>query len=665
MQTSLICRRLGLLVLFAFFAALLSAPAFAQKRLPAKWAASVSPADAHPGEVVTVSVTATIKPGYHVYSLVAVPPPGPSETRLSVSAPGLTAAGPVTESAPEVIYDPNFEKKLGLHENTATFTQALTVPKTAAPAASVPLTISVRYQACNATSCLPAKTVTVDAPPLVISIGAVRPEYANAPAAPISPAPAAAVSDVSAASPKPVTPDGGNLGGFILAAFGAGLLALVTPCVFPLVPVTFAFFTKQAQGKQGGIVRLAGVYCIGIVLTFTAIGAVLAATVGAAGANRLAASPWTNLVFAALFIVFGLSLLEIVELKPPAFLQKYSGAGQKHGGTLGVLGMGLTFVVSAFTCTAPFIGTVLVAASSAQTSMQWVRPIVGMTAFASALALPFFLLALFPSLLAKLPKSGSWLSTVKGTMGFLELGAALKFLSNTDLVWQWKILTEPVLLALWTMIAFAGAVWLLGLLPVGFGAPSRSVTPLRRGWAGLFAFAGLYFLWGLSGRPLGDWVVAFLPPSGYGIKGNSAQETDGSLAFLPTLEEGLKQAKAENKPIFIDFTGYTCTNCRLIEKNVFPNAGVKAEMEKFVRVRLYTDGGPNGDKNQAYQEKTFGDVALPLYAVLTPDGKVVDHTAYTVAKNPAQFTAFLQKTRMAENDTPETQTAQTVSEAAP
>ena len=127
---------------------------------------------------------------------------------------------------------------------------------------------------------------------------------------------------------------------------------------------------------------------------------------------------------------------------------------------------------------------------------------------------------------------------------------------------------------------------------------------------------------------------------------------------MPTLEEGLTQAKAENKPIFIDFTGYTCTNCRLIEKNVFPNAGVKAEMEKFVRVRLYTDGGPNGDKNQAYQEKTFGDVALPLYAVLTPDGKVVDHTAYTVAKNPGTFTAFLQKTRTAGSASPETQTAQ-------
>ena len=641
--------RFGPLLLFALFAALVVSPANAQGRLPAKWAAAVSPASVRPGEVVSVSVTATIKPGYHVYSLVPVPPPGPSETVLTVSAPGLTPAGPVTESMPEVIYDANFEKKLGLHENTATFTQALTVPKTAAPAASVPLTISVRYQACNATSCLPAKTVTVDAAPLAIVAGAVRPEYVNAPAVPGS----------AAVATAPAAKESGSLGGFILAAFGAGLLALVTPCVFPLVPVTFAFFTKQAQGKPGGVVRLAGVYCIGIVLTFTAIGAALSATVGAAGANRLAASPWTNLVFAVLFVLFGLSLLEIVEIKPPAFLQKYAGAGQKHGGTLGVLGMGLTFVVSAFTCTAPFIGTVLVAASSAQTGTQWVRPIVGMTAFASALALPFFLLALFPSLLARLPKSGSWLSTVKGTMGFLELGAALKFLSNTDLVWHWQILTEPVLLALWTIIALAGAVWLLGLLQVGYGAPSPNATPLRRAWAGVFALAGVYFLWGLSGRPLGDWVVAFLPPSGYGIKNGAAKETDGGLAFLPTLEDGLKQAKAENKPIFIDFTGYTCTNCRLIEKNVFPNADVKSQMEKFVRVRLYTDGGPNGEQNQAYQEKTFGDIALPLYAVLTPDGKVIDHTAYTVAKDPAQFTAFLQKTHAAGGTTgSEKQTAQ-------
>lgn len=629
----------------------------AQSRSPASWTASVSPATARPGETVTVSVTATVKPPYHIYSIVPVPSPGPQETHVTISAPGVTAVGGVEESAPKTLNDPNFGKAVGIHEGTATFTQKLTVEKTATPAPTVPLTISVRFMACDDKSCLPPKTVTVTAPPFGIEAGAARPEYVVS----VSNTPGGG-GTTSAAGSAQTVPEAG-LGGFILAAFGAGLLALVTPCVFPLVPVTFAFFTKQAQGKQGGIVRLASVYCLGIVLAFTLIGAVLAATVGAAGANRLAASPWTNLIFAGLFVLFGLSLLEIVELRPPAILQKYVGAGQKTGGTLGVLGMGLTFVVSAFTCTAPFIGTVLVAASSAQTGMQWVRPIVGMTAFASALALPFFVLALFPSLLARLPKSGAWLSTVKGTMGFLELAAALKFLSNTDLVWQWKFLTEPVLLALWTIIAFAGALWLLGILRVGFGTPDAKATPLRKAWAGVFVFAGLYCLWGLTGRPLNSWMVAFLPPSGYGIKASASENTDERLAFLPTLAEGLKQAKAENKPIFIDFTGYTCTNCRFIEKNVFPVDTVHSELQKFVRVRLYTDGGPDGDKNQAYQEKNFGDVALPLYAVLTPDGKMLAHTAYTVAKDPTQFADFLRTNFAAGNGgrvVKTTQTAQTV-----
>ncbi len=635
--------RRALLPLFVLLAAFIGSgggrAAWAQGRLPASWTATVTPGAARAGETVTVTVSAKIKAPYHIYSVVPVPPPGPQATEATVSAPGLKPLGIPEESAPHSINDANFGKTVGIHETTATFTERLTVDAGAKAAPNVPLSVSVRYMACDDKSCLPPRTVKVAAPAFGIESGAARPEYTGAETT-VSPASAPGGStpaDKSAASGT----DG--LGGFILAAFGAGLLALVTPCVFPLVPVTFAFFTKQAQGKAGGIVQLAGVYCVGIVLSFTAIGAVLAATVGAAGANRLAASPWTNLIFASLFVVFGLSLLEIVEIKPPAFLQSKAGSSQKLGGTLGVLGMGLTFVVSAFTCTAPFIGTVLVAASTAQSGAQWVRPIVGMAAFSTALALPFFVLALFPSLLAKLPKSGAWLSTVKGTMGFLELAAALKFLSNTDLVWQWRVLTQPVLLALWTIIAFSGSMWLLGVLRVGWGVPSAQATPARKAWAGVFALAGVYCLWGLTGRPLNNWMVAFLPPAGYGAgqTANGEMAANDGLPFLPTLEEGIKQAKAENKPIFIDFTGYTCTNCRFIEKNVFPDAGVNGELQKFVRVRLYTDGGPHGDENQSYQEKNFGDIALPLYAVLTPDGKKVDHTDYTIAKDAAQFATFL------------------------
>ena len=640
----LVIRR-ALLPLFVLLTALSSGvgkTAWAQGRLPASWTATVTPGAARPGETVIVTVTAQVKAPYHIYSIVPVPPPGPRPTTITISAPNLKPVGGVEEPAPKSLNDANFGKVVSIHEGEASFTQKMRVDAQAKPTPNVPLAISVRYMACDDKSCISPRPITVAAPTFSVESGAARPEYTGTAAANTSPSAPGGSATIATASKSAASGTDG-LGGFILAAFGAGLLALVTPCVFPLVPVTFAFFTKQAQGKAGGIVQLAGVYCVGIVLSFTAIGAVLAATVGAAGANRLAASPWTNLIFAALFVVFGLSLLEIVEIKPPAFLQSKAGSSQKLGGTLGVLGMGLTFVVSAFTCTAPFIGTVLVAASTAQSGAQWVRPIVGMAAFSTALALPFFVLALFPSLLAKLPKSGAWLSTVKGTMGFLELAAALKFLSNTDLVWQWRVLTQPVLLALWTIIAFSGALWLLGVLRVGWGAPSAQATPARRAWAGVFALAGVYCLWGLTGRPLNNWMVAFLPPAGYGAgqSANGEMASNDGLPFLPTLEEGIKQAKAENKPIFIDFTGYTCTNCRFIEKNVFPDAGVSGELQKFVRVRLYTDGGPHGDENQAYQEKNFGDIALPLYAVLTPDGKKVDHTDYTIAKNASQFATFL------------------------
>jgi thiol:disulfide interchange protein DsbD len=492
---------------------------------------------------------------------------------------------------------------------------------------------------------------------VTVGSGPARPEFAATADVGGAGAPGSGVVAGAPAEEAPLdlgsgTDGSSSLATFLFAAFGAGLLALLTPCVFPMIPVTLAFFTKQATAggrdsaaARAGVVRLAGVYSLGIVLAFTAIGAVLAATVGASGANQLAANPWVNLAFALLFVLFGLALLEVVELRLPAGLQGLAGRGSRHGGTWGVLGMGLTFVIAAFTCTAPFVGTILVAASQASTGAQWFRPIVGMMAFATALALPFFLLALFPGWLARLPRSGAWLSTVKGAMGFVEIAAAFKFLSNADLVWQWKVLTEPVLLSLWALVAIATTFWLLGALRIGFGTPEGRPTFARRAWAGVFGAIALYCLWGLTGRPLNGWVAAFLPPEGYrfgasGVTSSSAER----LSWHDTLEAGLVQARAENKPIFVDFTGYTCTNCRKMEKDVFPVPEVEAELSQFVRVKLYTDGqDAASQKNQAYQEETFGDVTLPLYAVLTADARPVARLGGL--RSGDEFLRFLQEGR--------------------
>jgi thiol:disulfide interchange protein len=619
---------------------------------PVTFTAKVEPMPARVGEVVKVTVTATINEPYHIYSSVPPTSPGPQPTELTVEGAGLKPEGGVIESTPVVKLDKNFNPpnglEIGQHAGTATFMQQVRVEK---GSGSIPLTVSVRYMACNATTCLPPKTVDIEVPPLTIEAGAARPEFTTvqeAPKAGATPNPSAAVSGgtgaTAGAAPGGLVdatdPNAGGLLPFILTAFGAGLLALITPCVFPMIPVTFAFFTKQATATGKSIVRLAGLYSLGIIVTFAAVGGILAKVMGAAGANQIAANPWVNLVFAILFIVFGLALLELFELRLPASIQNLSGKGRDIGGTVGVFFMGLTFVIAAFTCTAPFVGTVLVAASAATTGSDWIRPLIGMVAFAAALALPFFLLALFPGLLAKLPKSGAWLSTVKGAMGFIELAAALKFLSNADLVWKWELLPRPVILGLWMAIFLAGGFWLLGRLNLGFSTPDPKVPFARGIWAGVFIGLAAYCLLGLTGRPLTPLLEALLPPASYGI---GAGEKKDSLTWHDTLASGIEQAKQENRPIFIDFTGYTCTNCRLMEDNVFPVPAVNEELQKFVRVRLYTDNLKDGEKLQEYQEKAFGDVSLPLYGILTPDGTPV---AKSVGISEAgQFAEFLKSGR--------------------
>jgi thiol:disulfide interchange protein DsbD len=327
-----------------------------------------------------------------------------------------------------------------------------------------------------------------------------------------------------------------------------------------MIPVTFSYFTKLATAKgddspatvQKKIVQLATLYCLGIVVSFTAFGLIMAVTVGAAGATKFAANPWVNLGFATLFVVFGLALLEVFELKLPGKVMSLTGSGRKTGGYLGVFLLGLTFVIASFTCAAPFVGTVMVLAANGG---ERFRPILGMALFATALALPFFLLAIFPSLLKKMPKSGDWLTTIKGAMGFLELAAAVKFLSNADLVWNWKLLSSPMCLLLYGLSLLAGGVWLLGKLSIGFNTPQGNPTPARRIWSGVFIVAALYFFYGVSGRPLHPLLAGFLPPPDYGF--GSGKKLAGELEWGSDLEKAKAEAKETGKKVLIDFTGHT------------------------------------------------------------------------------------------------------------
>jgi thiol:disulfide interchange protein DsbD len=302
--------------------------------------------------------------------------------------------------------------------------------------------------------------------------------------------------------------------------------------------------------------------------------------------------------------------------------------------------MGLTFVVSAFTCTAPIVGSLLVLAANATGAAAFIKPIVGMLVFSTALALPFVLLSLFPGLLARLPKSGAWLTTLKGAMGFLELAAALKFLSTADIYWNWQLLTRPAYLAITSLILIAGGLWLLGILNVGFNTPTGKLTKARGAWAALFIVSGLYCLYGVSGRPVVRFIGQFLPPP-------PKSATD--ITFLPTLAAGQSVAKATGQLIFVDITGHTCTNCRDVEEHVMPEPEVKPLLEKMVRVRLFTDQGVSATAEEAainakYQIDTFKDATLPRYAVLDASGKVLGTTDYTTAKDVTSFAKWLEET---------------------
>ena len=600
--------------------------------LPVHFTASASPSPARAGEVITVTVRAAIDPGWHIYSVVPAQT-GPSPASL-VSAPNAGPVGTTTEDAPTQHFDANFQEQVAYHEGSAAFTRQFRL--TGGTVSSVTL----HYQTCNASVCLPPTDVTLPLS-LPMETGAARTAYAS-PAAPPPPSFLGKGAGGLGSGAGGLGSTGAGLGFFLLAALGAGLLALVTPCVFPLIPITLTNFVKQADGDRRKLIRLSGGYALGIVALYVVLGAVMTATVGATGINRVASNPYVNLGIFVVFVVFALSFFETIQISLPANLTALQATAKSHGGIVGLALLGLTFVLASFTCTAPFIGTLLVTASQGERF----RPLLGTLVFALAFTSPFLVFAAFPQWIGRIPKGGIWLARIKATLGFVELAAALKFLSNADQVWNWRLLTGPVLLAAWAVIFLCAALYLWGPLRFGVVAelekPGARVPAVRAAFAGAFLLLTAYCFWGLAGRPVAVFA-AFLPPAGYGGAGGGA---DAGLPFLTDYGAALAQAKAEGKPLFVDFTGVTCTNCRWNEKNVFPRADIKDQLGQFVRVQLYTDR-PGDRANQQLQLAKFGDVALPLYGVIDPQtGAVVDKYAGTIT-NVNGFSRFLMQTRLA------------------
>ena len=662
---------------------------------PVSLSMRVNPSKAKPGDRLTAQISASIGGGWHMYSITQGGG-GPIPTRITVAEGAFKAAGSPSGTAPRREMDPNFGIMTEFYAGSATFRVPLTVDAAAVPGPQA-LTINVRYQVCNETVCLPPKTLKVSAPVEIVATTVT--ESSTSPTPTPTPTPKSAANananinanvvdaadnanlttnanidnpestasalDAPADAPPAIRDDTNgvaattfnngidqsqSLWSFIWLAMTVGALSLLTPCVFPMIPITVSYFTNHSAGNRAGAVRDAVVYALGIILTFTALGVALALLFGAAGINQFAASPWVNLVITAIFVLFALSLFGSFNIGIPtsvltkldAFQRRKEGGGG-GGRIIALLLMGLTFSLTSFTCTAPFVGSLLVMAAQG----DWFLPVVGMLAFSTVFALPFFVLALAPQLVSQLPKSGGWLNSVKVVMGFLEIAAAMKFISNVDLVWGWGIFTREIVLATWVTITLLIGLYLLGKFQLSHDTPNVRLGAARILASILFLSLGFYFLTGLFGARLGE-IESFLPPatesSLTGNRGGDASvKNGGELSWLKNdLNGALETAKAEQKPVFIDFTGYTCTNCRWMEANMFPKPAVRSELEKYVRVQLYTDGeGEPYEGFQQLQQDKFNTVALPLYAIVTAGGDALV-TFPGLTRNEGEFVAFLQ-----------------------
>jgi len=590
-----------------------------------QWTAKIEPkAAVKAGADVEVVLDARIDPGWHLYALTQEKGgPQPLVIALPSGSP-FRLAGNIIGSLPITAPDANFSLETQYHAEEATFYVPLAVPAGASGRSALDLDLT--FQTCTDRFCLPPASERVSLSLLVPGTGADALLLPRAPA-PALAAPKAAVEDM--ADPT----QAGTFAAYLALAAVMGALSLLTPCVFPMIPITVSYFTGRAERDRGRAVSQAIVYGIGIVLTFTGAGAILAFTFGAAGLNQFAANPWLNLGIAALFIAFALTLFGVFELALPSSLltrASRAGGGRAYAGTLL---MGLAFTLTSFTCTAPFVGTLLVVA--AQGDWRW--PLAGLIAFSAVFALPFVVLAWAPQAIARLPRSGAWMLSVKAAMGLLELAAALKFLSNVDLIWRWDIFTRQVVIALWIVIGVLLVLYLAGVMRLG-RAPRLSRPGVLR-WATVAA-AAVLTVWmstGLAGQRLGE-VEAFLPP------GDLGGGEGGELAWIVNdYSTAVARAAAGNQPILVDFTGYTCTNCRWMEANMFTRPEVSRELARFVRLRLYTDGqGEESRRFQNLQRDTFGTVALPYYAVLAPGGTPV--VAFSgLTRDSSRFVAFLQR----------------------
>ncbi|WP_027137389.1 protein-disulfide reductase DsbD family protein [Gaetbulibacter saemankumensis] len=558
---------------------------------PVQWSTSVEKVSETEYELI---IKAAIEPGWHLYSQT-VPEGGPIPTSFMYddSEGNFKIVGNTVEDEGHVVDDPVFGMKIKFFENKAIFKQKIEVSEGVETIEGL-----VEFMVCDDTRCLPPNEVDLE---FTIS----EKSQASTTVKESDSDDAEKVIEEAEASEEKASKKG--LWSIFFIAFLSGFAALLTPCVFPMIPMTVSFFTKQSKNKAVGI-KNAIIYGICIIVIYLLLGTAVTAIFGADALNALATNVWFNIIFFILLVVFAASFLGAFEIMLPNSWANKVDSQADRGGLIGIFFMALALAIVSFSCTGPIVGTLLVEAAS----KGGLAPIIGMLGFSMAIALPFALFAAFPGWLNSLPKSGGWLNTVKVVLGFLELALAFKFLSQADLVSQTHLLEREVFIAIWIAIFGTLALYLFGKIQLPHDSPLSHISVGRLSLGLIVLTFTIYMIPGLWGAPL-NLISAFPPPqdyseSPYGVGftkvggGATASSDHGSLPEGAHLlaphdilafndyDKGLAYAKEVGKPVMIDFTGWACVNCRKMEQNVWPKPEVLEILKNdVVLISLYVD----------------------------------------------------------------------------
>ncbi|MEC9209370.1 MAG: cytochrome c biogenesis protein CcdA [Bacteroidota bacterium] len=557
---------------------------------------------------IELKFKATLEDGWYLYSQhIRDDGPVPTEFTFTTLA-GYEVIGEMIEGEPIEEFDPNFDMVLKYFNHEVIFSQKIKVISSE----DFKIAGNVYFMVCDDAQCLPPEEVE-----FLFEIKGID-------------------GGTTIVSEKTEEKEGKGMWGLFFIAFLSGFAALLTPCVFPMIPMTVSFFTKQSKTKVQGIAN-AIIYGFSIIIIYVALGVGVSSIFGADALNNMATNVYFNIGFFLLLIIFGVSFLGAFDIQLPASWTNKSVEAEGRGGLIGIFFMAFTLALVSFSCTGPIVGTLLVEAATG----GYMGPIVGMLGFSLAIAFPFALFAAFPGWLNSLPQSGGWLNSVKVTLGFLEIALAFKFLSNADLVLQTHWLERELFIAIWVMIFGLLTMYLLGFLKFAHDSELKHLSVSRLSVAILTGTLTLYMIPGLWGAPL-KIINAFPPPmqyseSPYGV-GNSQGAGDGivkhtengqhlgpqNIMVFHDYDEGLAYAKNVNKPIMLDFTGHACVNCRKMEEQVWSDKNVKSMLSNdVVLISLYVDERIDLPKEQQYETtlagktkkvKTTGDKWMVLQA---------------------------------------------------